>query len=554
MKRERRLYQQVVQVAQQQTRTIGLYWARRCRKSTTLGEIYFEEMSKEPGRTVIGCSASLLLGKELVGMTLTAIEQAEILASEAAAVRGVLENGAAEHGLDFQVADSGTGKVLKGMSQDDFASLYQARKMELRLYFDNTSYSRELILAPSVSTFRSYRALVGFDEIGYMESAAVRDLIVSADAMMRDTRDRKMLFASNLCLSDSHPWYEMTMPREITAPTEEDQFAAKPEGHLYIGQGGMLIHRVALKDAYAAGHLLYDDRGAAMDYETCRRFPQLRAGWDVSYALNHKPGGASVVDLISLLNGMRRGVGKTNFVYADSDADIQRAVESLYGTLTTGPVTIGIDQASTTSELSNPTSITVTERAEDGLRYQRLVLVFKTKKRQFRDDVLRRICAVVQKRPAGGPVRRIGIDASNDRLAAEETADDFRGIAPVQLIISGNVVDPRPPGYSEKDGNVNYKTYLCDLHATAINDNKTITPSDPYIKDDYRLVMKDGPRVICTPDPQTGAHGDTFDSGKIADYMQEGSTGALTAETVKQIFTGGNRSSRRLFIPRRHAA
>lgn len=553
MKRSRRLYQQVCHVAQQQTRMMGLYWARRCRKSTTLGEIYFADMSKEAGRTVIGCSASLLLGRELGTMTLTALEQAEMTRSEAVAMRGVMEDGAEGRGLHCQIANSETGKSYKNVSADELSDLYVSRKLELRLNFDQTSYSRLLILAPSISTFRSYRALVGFDEPGYMPGAEFRDLINSADAMMRDTPDRSLLFACNLSLTDTHPWYEMTMPREINAANEEDQFPAKAEGHLYIGQTGLLCHRVALKDAYTAGHLLYDDRGAAMDYEQCRRFPQMRSGWDVSYALNHKPGGASVVDLISLLNAMRMGVGKTNFVYADCDADITRAIQSLYGTLTTGKVTIGVDQASTTSELSNPTSITVTERAEDGLRYQRLLVVFKTKKRQFRDDVLRRICGVVTQRPQGGPVSRMGIDASNDRLAAEETADDFRGICPVQLVINGNIVEPRPPGYAEQDGNVNYKTYLCDLYSTAINDGKTIPPSDPYIKDDHRMVMKDGPRVICTPDPQSGAHGDTFDSGKIADFMQVGTGGAFTAETIKAVRTGPNMAGgrRAIFQPRR---
>ena len=86
--------------------------------------------------------------------------------------------------------------------------------MELRLYFSPTAYSRELILAPSLQTFRSYRALIGFDEFGYLPANTAQELIDSADAMMRDTPDRKLLFFSNLSLGDNHPWYEMTQPRE----------------------------------------------------------------------------------------------------------------------------------------------------------------------------------------------------------------------------------------------------------------------------------------------------------------------------------------------------
>ena len=265
MKRERRPYQTVALAIQKERRVVGYYWARRCRKSTTAGDIYFQEMSAESGRTVINCSASLMLGKESIGMTLTAIEQAEILASEAGAVRDSMESNAAANNLQFKIANSATGKEYKSkLTADQFTELYQARAMELRLYFSNTSYSRELILAPSIQTFRSYRALVGFDEFGYMPVGMARDLVNSADAMMRDTPDRRMLFFCNLSLGDNHPWFEMTMPREISAQTEEDQFPANADGHLYISQTGMLVHRVALKDAYQAGHLLYDDEGKPM--------------------------------------------------------------------------------------------------------------------------------------------------------------------------------------------------------------------------------------------------------------------------------------------------
>lgn len=529
MKRTRRPYQTVALAVQQERRVVGYYWTRRGRKSTTAGDIYFDEISREPGRTAINCSASLMLGKEAIGMTLTSLEQAELLAAEAAAVRAGMEANAAAHQLDFKVANGETGKVYSGMSEADFTHLYQARSMELRLYFDKTSYSRELILAPSIQTFRSYRALIGLDEFGYMPKGQAKDLINSADAMMRDTPDRRMLFFCNLCLDDGHPWYEMTMPREISASSEEDQFPADARGHLYIGQTGMLVHRVALKDAYQAGHLLYDDLGRPMTYEQCRAFPSMRGGWDVSYALNHKPGGASVIDILALLHAQRRGVGQCHFIYADCDADVERALQLLPATLRDGRVAIGVDQASTTSETSNPTSITLTERLGQE-SFQRLVLVFKTKKRQFRDAILKRMCQIVRARPNGGPVFALGIDGSNERLAAEETCDELSAFTATRIFVNSNTVEPRPPGYSEQDGSVNYKTYLCDLYAARVNDGRIALPADDYLKSDHRMVMKDAGRVVCVPDPTTGAHGDTFDSGKISEFMLDGAGGMTSTE------------------------
>ncbi|MDE2098222.1 MAG: hypothetical protein KGL39_13285 [Patescibacteria group bacterium] len=536
MKRERRPYQTVALAVQNERRMVAYYWTRRGRKSTTLGDIYFQEMSREPGRTVINCSASLLLGKESIGMTLTAIEQAEILAAEASAVRSCIEANAAENNLQFKVANSATGKEYKqALSADNFTDLYQARAMELRLYFDKGSYSRELVLAPSIQTFRSYRALVGLDEPGYMPSAQFKDLMDSADAMMRDTPDRRMLLACNLCLEDTHPWFTITMPRDITAENEEEQFPPDANGHLYVGQTGMLVHRVALKDAYAAGHLLYDDEGKPMSYDQARQFPPMRSGWNVSYALIHKSGGASVIDIVAMITSQQRGVNGCSFVYVESDADFRRALQLLAANLTDAPVAIGADIATTTGELSNPTSVTVTEKKGND-RFERLVCVWKEKKPQVARERFQQIIRTVAARPKGGPARRFGIDASNERYFAEETADLLSSLIPVQLFIAGNSVDPRPPGYSERDGNVNYKTYAGDNYAAAINDGHYAVPSDGYVKDDHRMVMKDAGRFICIPDPGTGAHGDTFDSGKIAELMlMEGAGGAFTTESVAQL-------------------
>jgi hypothetical protein len=553
MKRERRPYQTVALATVRETRHMALYWARRCRKSTTLGEIAFDQMSVAPGRMVVGASASLLLGRELISMGLTAMEQAAIVAQEAAAVRAAFENGATEQGLDFKIADGSKDKILTGLTAEDFADLYVSRKMELRLYFDKTHYSREQVIAPNPATCRSWRGTVLLDEFPYIPKGQAEELRIAADPMMRDTPDLKMIYAGNLAMSDTHSYFEMTLPREITAGTEEDQFPPNPAGHLYIGQQGILIHRVALKDAYAAGHLLYDDHGQAMSYEECRRFPQLRAGWDVSYALNHKPGGAAVIDLIALVTSQRRGAGQCSFVYVDSDGEFRHAVELLLYNLKDGPVGIGFDVATTTGELSNPSSVTVTERMGSE-KFQRLVCVWKEKKPQVARERLTAIVQAVRSRPTGGGARRLGIDASNERYFAEETADLMAAMVPVQLVISGNIVEPRPPGYSEKDGNINYKTFLGDLYAAGVNDGRIIVPADEYLKSDHRMVMKDGGRYVCVPDAD-GKHGDTFDSGKIAELMLM-SGGGINAENIKDISTGGRQPGARhlpRFIPRRLA-
>jgi len=529
MKRERREYQNVALVAVREVRQIALYWARRCRKSTTLGDIAFDEMSKEAGRMVIAASASLLLGKELVGVTLSAAEQAMIVLNEASAVRSVFEIGAGEKNLDFKVADSAKDKVLTGLTPEDFAELYQSSRMELRLYFDRTHYSREQVIAPNPATARSWRATVLRDESGFTNPNFETDLRNATDPMMRDTPDLKIIYASNLSSNDRHPYFQTTMPREITAETEDEQFPANPGGHLYIGQDGILVHRVSLKDAYAAGHKLFDDRSEPMSYEQCKVFPQFKSGWDETYALNHKTGGAGAIDFTALLSGQRRGVGQCNFVYVEGEGDMQRARRLLAAVLTEGPVGIGWDVASTTGVTSNPTSVTFTENC-GGERRQRLVVVFKQGIGKIARYWVRSLIEVVRARHSGGGARRLCIDGSNERLFAKDTQEEFAEIIPVEIVLNGSNVDPLPPGYL---ATINYKTFLGDLYCAAVNDYRTALPPDEYIKTDHLLPLKSGGMYVCTPNA-SGMHGDTFDSGKLAEYALMSHAGTGIAAGVPQ--------------------
>ena len=250
-----------------------------------------------------------------------------------------------------------------------------------------------------------------------------------------------------------------------------------------------------------------------MTFEQCQKFPQFKNGWDQTYALNHKSGGAAAIDLMMLLSAQRRGIGKCNFTFAETEGDFRLAMDLLRKTLGSGPVGIGFDVASTTAEKSNPSSITITENV-GGERFQRAVIVFKSKKRAVMSDYLERAVRVVRERKEGGPAKKLCIDASNERLAAEETKDDLTPYITVQLILGGAVVEPRPTGYAN---DINYKTFQGELYCAAVNEGRTVMPPDKYIKDDHRLPMKNNGKFECPVDSD-GRHGDTFDSGKQAEF------------------------------------
>jgi hypothetical protein len=526
----RRKYENVALVAVRKSRQLVLFWTRRGRKSTTLGSISFDEMSGTPGRTVIAASASLLLGKEIVGMTLGAAEQAAIVTREAQAVKAVFENGAAENGsVKLQVAkvDNTGDKLMTGLTEEDFAALYSSSNMEMRLYFDRTRYSRLKIIAPNPATARGWGGTVLRDEAGYTPANLENELRVATKPIMDTDPTFKLIYASNLCPNDRHPFFEMTMP------PADMEFPPNPNGHFYRGQNGILIHRVALADAYAAGHVLYDDHGNPLTLPEFRALPGNKLGLAINYDLVHQAGGTAAIDLISLLTAQRRGKGCCSFVFVEDEDDFKRACLLLRENLTHGPVGIGFDVATTTRETSNPSAITVTEKLGTE-RFARLVLVFKSKKRQVMKHYLEGILDVVRERPEGGPARRLCIDASNERLAAEETADDLAGKVPTELVVAGMTVQPQPPGYDDQP--VNYKTLTGDIYATAVNENQYALPPDEYIKVDQRLPMKDQGRFVCDPDSD-GRHGDTFDSGKLSERAVTSSGGAIT--TMAGIKVGG---------------
>ena len=534
MKRVRRLYENTALVAVRKTRQLALFWTRRGRKSTTLGNISFDEMSGTPGRTVIAASASLLLGKELVGMTLSAAETAAIVTREAMAVNDAFVQGASDKSLNLKIADTSTNKeyaspagvpdtqhatrnkpLASSLTPDDLAALYKSSNMEMRLYFDRTTYSRLKIIAPNPATARGWGGTVVRDEAGYTPIGLETELRIATKPIMDTDPTFKLIYACNLCPNDRHPWFETTMPpADLALPVN-------PSGNFYRGENNLLIHRVTLADAYAAGHILYDDAGKPLTLDQFRALPGNKLGLNINYDLVHESGGTAAIDLIALLTSQRRGAGPCAFLFADDDADFLRAMHQLAGLVTGGRVGIGFDVASTTGETSNPSSITVMEEI-GGERFARLILVFKSKSRELMADRLHDIATVIRNRPSGGPARRLCIDASNERLAAEETATDLRPFVPVELVLGGASI--HPPGYTEP---TNYKTYLGDLYSAAVNENTIALPPDPYIKADHRMPMKDQGKYVCTPDAD-GRHGDTFDSSKLALYALQSSQGALT--------------------------
>lgn len=518
----RRLYQNSALVAARKTRVLYLFWTRRGRKSTTLGDMAFDAMSARPGESVIAASASLLVGSELVSMAMTAAEQAIRIRGEAEAVRSALARGAeGAGGLDLQIANSETGKSYKAIAADDYADLYRSKRLEFRLYFDRTSYSRLIVIAPNPATARGWGGWVFRDEQMFTPPAMEAELQTATNPIIDTDPTFRLIYASNLGGDDRHPGYEMTLPRQ---PAE---FQPDPAGHFYVSQTGITVHRVDLADAYAAGHTLFDKKtgkpislGTALSGLTPNEKKQ-------NYMLVHEASGTAAVDSLALHTAQARGVGRCAFVYVDTPADFSQAMVHLAAHLRRGADTgIGFDVATTTSEKSNPSAVTVAQRS--GVEFaQPLVVVWKTRDPAVAKERLRRIigCCVA----AGCRPRRMCVDGSNEYYFAVDVQRDLRAMVPVSIIKGGEGVQPLPPGYRSA---VNFKTFLGDQYTAEINDAHYAMPPEAYLKKDHRSVVKDRGIYTCDVDAD-GGHGDTFDSGKLAQYALRGGAGPVEIYPVE---------------------
>jgi len=525
--RVRRVYEVAAIAASRRSRAIVLFWARQCRKSTTLGAIAFDQMSREPGRHVIAASASLLVGSELVSKTVGAAEQAVMVTREAEALRAGLADGAAESGdaVSLKIANASTGKVYQRLNAEDFADLYRTSRLEMRLYHSQTRYSRLQVIAPNPATARGWTGTVLRDEAGFTRPGLETELRVAVKPIIDTDPSFRLVYASNLPRDDRHPFFEMTLP----AP--DALFPPSRQGHFYRGPDGTLIHRVALADAYAAGHVLYDSQtGEPLSYDTFCAQPGNKLGLNDSYRLIHEFGGTAAVDLAAITTAQRIGAGQCHFAWVENHGDFLRAVTVLKGLLGDGKVGIGYDVATTAGDASNPSAVTVTEINGDR-RWQRLVVCWKERDPRVAVERLGAIAAAVRQRLRGGSAARLCIDATSEQYFARSVADAMAGEIPVELVDARNLVEPCPPGYARTP---THKTLLGDLYCAAVNENRYGLPGAAYLKDDHRLVLKVAGAYQCDPQPD-GRHGDTFDSGKLAEWGLTAHLGAIADPSTIRI-------------------
>ena len=444
------------------------------------------------GHTVIFGSVKVDLGREIVRKEADALQKAfQGLATTAQSGGGLL-----------QLADSSNGKKLASLSADDFAELYEATRLEFRLYHSNSIYSRTKVVALTPDAVGETGDVI-LDEVG--RAKRFRDVLEAMLPIIAANPTFRAIYTTTPPPDDAHPSFD------LLAPPIGAELSINPKGNWYKSELGVHVLRITAEDAYADGIPLYDDdTGAAISPEESRRRSHDKDAWDRNYACKFVIGGTSACGLIQLDTAQRRGIGECQFFNVGSDMEFDIAMRWLLDKLTAGPVGLGWDLATTTKATSNPSSFSVFERR--GVeRILRAVINWKLSDPDIAMERARRIITTVAARSEGGPARKLSIDSTNERYFAQRARKELGALVPVELVVASESVEL--PG-SEP---MNRKQHLGGLLVSELDDNHLLLPPERYLREDWRLVKKEKGQFVCEPDAD-GKHGDTFDGAKLANW------------------------------------
>jgi len=506
----RRPYQSVVISELPRRRFFVMLWRRQGGKSTILAESANFGMMRHPGLTVTYASASLLLGREII------YKESQVMAKAIAILAGQAK--AAD--LKLETVDRETGKHPK-LDPDDFAELFEAQRLEFRLWHDRTTFSRTQVIAPNPATARGWTGWVFLDEFGFIRD--FRDLWEAVEPIVSTDPAFHLVMATTPPRDDAHYSYE------LTAPPIGATFPTDPNGNWYTSQAGVDVHRVDIHDAYAAGVKLYDLRtGKSLTPDEHFAQADDKDAWRRNYKVEHVLGGTAACGLIQLDTAQRRGAGSCACINCDSDADFDRTIEFLLSHIhPTNTVGLGWDLATTEKESSNPSAFAVVELFGVDL-IVRLVVTWKTSDPAIAlDRAQRLVWAVTQCRGEGPAVRprKLCIDATNERYFAEQAKRELRASVPIDLVVGSQRVDR--PGHEP----TNWKQYLGARLVSELEDNHLTLPPERYLREDFRLVRKERGDFMCSPDAQ-GRHGDTFDAVKLGIEAATGRGGPTQCRTL----------------------
>jgi hypothetical protein len=259
-----------------------LLWRRQSGKSRTLGAKGLRRMMQIRGLSIFFVSAAIRLGMENIR------KESELWMEMLAA---------------FKKAASDSKMLLdtnaEGLDLDAVCDLFEHQKLETKLWHDQTSYSRSIVIAPNPDTAVGWTGDVVMDEVGRMPE--FKEVMEAVGPIMSGSPQFVWTMASTPPPDDAHYSWELLVP-------PRDEFPVNPNGNWYRSQADIDVHRVDAWDAYAAGVPLYDRRTRepiSPDEDRARAFD--KAAWDRNYGLRFLSGGTAAVSFQAIHQAMALG-------------------------------------------------------------------------------------------------------------------------------------------------------------------------------------------------------------------------------------------------------
>ncbi len=263
-------------------RILLLLWRRQFGKSFTFGAKGLSRCMQLKDHSVFYLSASILMGQENI---LKEVAVWQIL-------------------LDHyrRAAEAGGQKLTSnadGLAVDDIAEIFEASKLETKLWHSRTSYSRTRVIAPNPMTARGFSGDVLGDEFGFWQDfEGVWDAI---EPIMSRNPQWIMWLATTPPADDRHAAYEILNPGD-------KKFTTNPRGNWFKTESGYDVHRVDAHDGELAGLPLYHPRtGEAVSIEEARKLALNKIAFDRNYLLKFHPSGGAAIPLHLLNAAQARG-------------------------------------------------------------------------------------------------------------------------------------------------------------------------------------------------------------------------------------------------------
>ena len=477
-------------------RVCGFVTRRQYGKTTFASLLALLKMQQTPGHTVVFGSVKLDLGREIVRKEADSTQRAfATVAAIATAAKQKLE-----------LVDADKAKALPTLRADDFAELYEAQRLEFRLYHSPSVYSRTKVVALTPEAVGETGDLI-LDEVGRVKQ--FRAVWEAVKPIIASNPEFRCVLTTTPPPDDAHYSFELLAPPiGVALPVHK-------AGNLYKTDLGVWVRRVTADDAFADGvNLFDDDTGAVITPAESRAREYDKEAWDRNYGCIFVIGGTSACGFAQLDAAQRRGAGEhlnrepqCRFFNIGSDLEFAGALAWVAEHLTGGKIALGFDVASTTKAKSNPSALAITE--QHGAEFiVRGILNWKTWDPAVAEERLERAIRAIAARPVGGPAFGLAVDATGERLWCQGLRRKLGALVPIDLVIASETIEL--PGEPEK---ITLKQYQGGLLVGELDDNHLWLPPERYVKEDFRLVKKEKGQFVCEPDVN-GQHGDTFDAVK----------------------------------------